>query len=93
MVHVNFIANCPVTSESILHVHKLFGENSAGLRGKTVHRKPEQVVANEVQIPRDVIQMNKYVTLTADVMFINNLPFVITYGRGIGLIMTEYKPN
>ena len=46
-----------------------------------------------IQIPRDVIQTNKYVTLTADVMFVNNLPFVITNGRGIGLIIAEFMPN
>ena len=46
-----------------------------------------------VQISRDVIQTNKYVTLTADVKYVNNLPFVITYGREIGLIMAEFMPN
>ena len=37
-----------------------------------------------VQIPRDVIQTNKYVTLTADAMFINNLPFIVTYEEELG---------
>ena len=36
MVHAYLIANCPVTPENISHAHKLFGENLAGLRGKTV---------------------------------------------------------
>ena len=31
--------------------------------------------------------------LTADVMFINNLAFLITYGRGIILIMAEFMLN
>ena len=34
--------------------------------------------------------MNKFVSLTADVMYVNGLPFVITYGQGIGLIMAEF---
>ena len=46
-----------------------------------------------VQILRDLIQTNKYVTLTADIMYVNNLPFVITYGRYIGLIMAKFMPN
>ena len=46
-----------------------------------------------VQFPKDAIQLNKYVTLTADVMFVNNLPLMITYGREIGLITTEFLPN
>ena len=40
-----------------------------------------------MDIPRDLIEQNKMVTLMADVMFINEIPFLIMYGRGIGLIM------
>ena len=81
MVCANLIANCPVTPENISRTHQLFCENLAGLRGKTVRKKPEQVVMDYVQIPRDLVQMDKYVILTADVMFVNNLTFVITYGQ------------
>ena len=46
-----------------------------------------------IQIPGDLIQRNKYVILTADVLYANNLSFVITYGRGIGFIMAKFMPN
>ena len=36
MVHANLIANCHVTPEYISHAHQFFGENLAGLRGKTL---------------------------------------------------------
>ena len=85
------IANCPVTSENTTHAHQLYGENLAGLRGETVQKKPEQVVTDYVQILRDLVQMNKYVTLTADVIFVNNLAFVIAYGQGMGLILNFVK--
>ena len=45
-----------------------------------------------VQIPRDIIQMNKFVTLIADEIYVNSLPFVI-YEQGIGLITAEFMPN
>ena len=51
------------------------------------------MVTDYVQIPRDIIQKNKFVILTADVMFVNNLPFVNTYGRGIGLNTAEFTSN
>ena len=51
------------------------------------------MVIDYVQIPRDLIQINKYTTLTVDVMFINNLALMITYGQGISLIMVEFMPN
>ena len=93
MVSANSVTNCPVTPENISSAHQFFDENLAGIREKTVQKKTEQVVTDYVQIPRDLIQWNKYVTLTADVMFVNNLAFVITNGRGIDLIMADFMPN
>ena len=46
-----------------------------------------------VQIPSGVIQTNKYVTLTANVMYVNSLLFKITYGRGKDLVMANLLPN
>ena len=39
-----------------------------------------------VEIPIEVVELNKMVILTADIMYINEIPFVITYGKGAGLI-------
>ena len=44
------------------------------------------VVMDYVEIPRDFFTLQKIITLTADVMFVNGLAFVITFGRGVGLI-------
>ena len=35
------------------------------------------------EIPRDIVDMHKYVTLVADVMFVNGLPFLVSSSRGI----------
>ena len=93
MVHANLIAHFPVTPGNISHAYQCFGKNLTAPRGNTVQQKPEQVVTDHVPILRDAIQTNKYETLTADVIFINSLPFIGTYGRGIGLIMAEFKPT
>jgi hypothetical protein len=37
--------------------------------------------------------MHKYVTLVADVMFVNGLPFLVTSSRGISLVTIEYLPS
>jgi hypothetical protein len=34
--------------------------------------------------------MHKYVTLVADIMFVNGLPFLVTSSRGISLVMIEF---
>ena len=37
--------------------------------------------------------MNNFVTLTADVMFVCGLPFLVTYSRSIKLTTTEFIPT
>ena len=37
--------------------------------------------------------MQKIVTLTADSMFVNGIPFLVTFSKNIRLITREYIPN
>jgi hypothetical protein len=37
--------------------------------------------------------MHKYVTLVADVMFVNGLPLLVTLLRGISLVTIEFLPS
>ena len=46
-----------------------------------------------MQIPRDFVQLHKYVTLVPDVMFVNGLPFLITSSRGLNLVTIEHLPS
>ncbi len=46
-----------------------------------------------MQIPRDFVQLHKYVTLVADVMFLNGLPFLVTSSRGLSLATIEHLPS
>ena len=46
-----------------------------------------------MEIPKEFIDQNRMGSLTVDIMFGNQLPFVITYGRGVGLTMVGRIPN
>ena len=91
--HARLIANCLIIPNDISTAYAIFGENLAGIRGKTVQRQPERVVTDYVKIPRDFFALHKFVTLTADVMFVNGLAFVIAFGRGVGLITAKFTPT
>ena len=92
MVHAKLIANCPISQNNIVDAHAIFHDNLTGLRGKTVRWKPERVETVYVWISLEFMKMHKFVTLTAVVIFVNNLAFVITFGRGRGLITMEFTP-
>jgi hypothetical protein len=93
MVREKLIANCPVTVQDVHNANRIFGPDLANLRGKTTRKKPEYVRVDYVENPRDIIDMHKYVTLVADVMFVNGLPFLVSSSRGISLVTIEYLPS
>ena len=44
-------------------------------------------------IPRGLYERHKYVTLTADVMFVNGIAFWVSLSRGIGMYTCEHVPT
>ncbi len=89
MVREKLIANCPVTVQDVHNANRIFGPDLVNLRGKTTRKKTEHVRVDYVKIPWDLVDMHKYVTLVADVMFINGLPLLVTSSRGISLVTTQ----
>ncbi len=92
MVREKHITNCLVTVQDVHNANQFFGPDLAYLRGKTTRTKPEHLRVDYVKTPRDFIQMHKYVTLVADVLFVNGLLFLVTSSRGISLITIEFLP-
>ena len=66
-----------ITPEAVEHTRTIFGKNRGGLRGKTVRVKPERVEVDMVAIPRNFYEINKFVTLVGDVMFVEGMPFML----------------
>ena len=40
-----------------------------------------------VAVPREFLKLNKFVTLVADLIFVNNIPLLITMSRGIKFVI------
>ncbi len=78
MVCEQLLTNCPVTVRDIDNANQIFGRDLANLRGKMTRKKLECVRVEYVQIPWDFVQLHKYITLVADIMFVNGLPFLVT---------------
>jgi hypothetical protein len=93
MVREELIANCPVTVHDVQNANRIFGPDLANLRGKTTRSKPEHVRVDYVKIPWDFVEMHKYVTIVADMMFVNGLPFLVTSLRGISQITIDGLPS
>ena len=82
-----------VKSFNINNANLMCGPDLANLRGKQTRTKPEHVRVKIVQIPWDFVRLHKYVTLVADIIFVNSLPFLFTSSRGIIIVTIEYSPS
>ncbi len=90
MVREQLLTYCPVTVHEVDNANQIFGPDLANLRGKATRTKPERVQVEYVQIPWDCVQLHKYITLVADVMFVNGLPFLVTFLQGLSLVTIEH---
>ena len=89
MIKNNLILNCPVTLDDIERASKIYGTNIASLKGKTVRTKSVPVISDYIAVPEDVLQANKDVTFSADIMFVNKIPFFTTVSRDIKFTTVE----
>ena len=93
LIRLNHLKDCPITNSDIVHANKIFGLDLANIRGKTVRRKPKHVPTEYVDIPRVILDVHSGVTLVADVMFVNKVPFLVSSSRNINLITIKHVPK
>ena len=93
MVRNKTIKNCPIKPEHITNAHSIFGLSIAGVRGKTVPRKPEQVEAEPGRIPDDYHHLHQFVVLTTDVMFVKGIAFLTTLSQKLQLGTVKQLPS
>ncbi len=92
MLRANYIFNCPVTETAVKNANQIFGPDLAGVRGRTVRRPPKAVRTDFVHIPHAIIDRYWLVVLTADIMFVNGVPFLVSLARGLNLLTAEFLP-
>jgi hypothetical protein len=63
--------------------HKIWGPSVAILKGKTTRSKPAPVVADFIKVPKEILDLHKEITLSADIFFVNQIPFFLTISHTI----------
>ena len=59
------------------------------MKGKITRTKPKPVVINYLVMPKNILENNKTITLSIDIMFVNKIPFVTTIIRHIKFTTVE----
>ena len=86
MVSKGTLKTFPVTLVDIANSLHMFVPDLPVVKIKTVRRKPDMV--EEEDIFSNISDYHRFVsvTLTVDVMFVNSIPFLITFSRRIRLL-------
>ena len=61
--------------------------------GGNSEKNPIRVETNYIPIPRDLYDIYKFVTLTADVMFVNSMEFLTNLSRDIIFFTAKHLPS
>ena len=72
-----------MTVEDVNVALNIWGKNIGELKGKTTRSKPNTVARDSVKIPMDLLKLHKEVLLTLDIVFVNNISFILTLSRKI----------
>ena len=78
MISNNLLHDCPVTVEAINNTETIFGPDMAALKGKTTRPKAPTIRCNLIKVPPSIRLHHNDVEITADVMFVNKISFVLT---------------
>jgi hypothetical protein len=73
----------PVTVDHVDAALKIWRKNVAALKGKTTRTKPDPVARDFVKVPVELLKLHKEVYITADLFFVNKIPFFLTLSRKI----------
>ena len=64
-----------MTVQDIGIAHAIWGKKIADLNVETNRKKPIHVAGDLVKIPKELIKIHRYVFMTADILFVDGIPF------------------
>ena len=84
VVKDNLIRNCPLTVGDVRRSHKIYGPPLPPIKGRTRYQAAPRVRDTEIiQLPKDLYEDLKNVTLCADFFFVNGVTVFHTISRRI----------
>lgn len=84
MIRRGKVIGTSVTPHDVDRMLKIYGPDCAVIKGRTTRKQPEPVIIEYVSR-----QISPHITLAADLMFIDGLPFLVTVSRRLQLVMTK----
>ena len=87
------IPNCAVTKSDILRAEDAFGKIIGVLQGKTTRKKMPCMTTAYEDLPTGTLERHGQVTPETNMMYINEVPFVVTTSCNIHFCTAELIKN
>jgi hypothetical protein len=72
----NSFPNCPMQRQDAVNADAIFGQDVASLKGKITRQQLQTVLgAVASNLPKEIMQHYRDITLCVDIMFVNRIPF------------------
>ena len=78
-----------MTASDVAWAEKVYGKDIHALKRKTTRTKPKPVVIDYLVMHKNILENNKNITLSIDIMFVNKIPFVKIISRNIKFTTVE----
>jgi len=93
IVRSHSIKDSPVTLDDVEVAVSIWGKNIDALKGKTTRKKSLPVSRDYVKVPKEMLKLHHEVFLTADIFFVNKIPFFLTLSRKICFTAVNHLAN
>ena len=70
-----------MTRQDVINAEKIWGPDVGALKGKTTRKKGKHFKTKLYAIPTEIMSKYQEVTICGDVMFVNQIPFLVTISR------------
>ncbi len=92
-VQSHAIKDCPITVQMVDDATTIWGKSIAALKGKTTRRATTPVSSDVIKVPKELFKLHHDVTLSADIFYVNGIPFFITHSRKIEFTTAEHMAD
>ena len=89
-IHSDQIKEFPVTVQDIDVTIAIWGKDIFAIKGKTTRKKKIPVTEDLIQVPKELINIHRDIFMTADIFFVNAIPFFLTLSIKICFTMVHH---
>ncbi len=86
IIRTNQIRGCPVTTQDVDLMLKIYGPSVFAMKGTTTKMKPHRNYFDDIKIPEAIKEAHKGIKLTVDVMYVCKRKFLVAKSRDVEYI-------